>query len=256
MKQKQQVQQIKKISFLLFKAWSLYIVITGLVIGIARIRYNIPVWYLTKDPNALFEGGDFYYGAFSNLGVILWTIAATLCFFSTIYLKRYYPDSPFRLFLLHGGILTTLLLLDDVYMWHEQMFPVYFGISTYFVYATYLIYAIYFIVRFRKEIFKTEYLILLASIFLMSLSVLVDVIHDSQRLDTFLLNISGLRPALLGEIAVLLEETSKGLGILTWVIYFSRVLLVNVLPALKQVDIKNSARKSVSTPLSHQIKEL
>ena len=251
--QKPLLQQIKKTSLLLFKAWGLYLIITGLVIGIGRIRFNIPVWYLTKDPNALIEGGDFYFGALSNLGIILWTIAATLCFFSTIYLKRYAPNSSFRLFLFHGGFLTTLLLLDDVYMWHEQMFPVYFGISTYFVYATYLIYAIYFIVRFRKIIFKTEYLILLASILLMALSVLIDVMHDSQRFDDALLNITGLRPALLGEITVLLEETSKGLGILTWLIYFSRVLFINVLPAVKHVDIETLKRKPISTPVSQEI---
>jgi general stress protein CsbA len=149
--------------------------------------------------------------------------------------------------LFHGGLLTTLLLVDDVYMWHEKMFPVYFGISTYFVYATYLIYAIYFLARFRKEILKTEYLILLASISLMSLSVLIDVMHDSQRFDDALLNITGFRPALLGEITVLLEETSKGLGILTWLIYFSRVLFINVLPAVKQAELKTSNRNPVST---------
>ena len=251
--QKQLLQQIKKTSLLLFKAWGLYLIITGLVIGIGRIRFNIPVWYLTKDPNALIEGGDFYFGALSNLGIILWTIAATLCFFSTIYLKRYSPNSSFRLFLLHGGILTTLLLLDDLYMWHEVMFPVYFGINTYLVYGSYLIYALYFVIRFRTTILKTEYLVLLASIFLIALSVLVDIVHDSQILDATLLNLTGLRPDLLGELAVLLEETSKGLGILTWLIYFSRVLFINVLPAVKHVDIETLKRKPISTPVSQEI---
>jgi len=251
--QKQLLQQIKKTSLLLFKAWGLYLIITGLVIGIGRIRFNIPVWYLTKDPNALIEGGDFYFGALSNLGIILWTIAATLCFFSTIYLKRYSPNSSFRLFLLHGGILTTLLLLDDLYMWHEVMFPVYFGINTYLVYGSYLIYALYFVIRFRTTILKTEYLVLLASIFLIALSVLVDIVHDSQILDATLLNLTGLRPDLLGELAVLLEETSKGLGILTWLIYFSRVLFINVLPAVKHADIETLKRKPISTPVSQEI---
>jgi len=244
--QNKTLQRTNKIPFLLLKAWGIYLIITGLVIGIGRIRYNIPVWYLTKDPNAITEGGDFYYGAFSNLGVILWTITATLCFFSTIYLKRYYPNSPFRSFLLHGGILTTLLLLDDVYMWHEQMFPVYLGINTLVVYAAYLVYAIYFVVRFRNIIFKTEYLILLASIFLMALSVLIDIIHDRQIIDNILLKNSGLRPALIGELSVLFEDTFKGLGIFTWLIYFSRVLFINVLPTVN-VDNKTPKRKSIST---------
>jgi hypothetical protein len=252
MNQIQPLQQIKKTAVLLFKAWGAYILITGLIIGIGRFIFSINVWYFTKDPNAL-EGGDFYYGALSNLGIILWTIAATLCFFSTAYLKRYNPDSTFRPFLLHGGILTTILLLDDVYMWHEQMFPVYLGIKPYFVYAAYLAYAIYFLVRFRKIIFKTEYLVLLASALLMSLSVFVDIIHDSGVLEGMLLKNSGLRPALIGEISVLLEDSFKGMGISTWLIYFVRVLFINVLPAVEKVDKETLKRTLVSTPLSQQI---
>ena len=240
------LRQIKKTSILLLKAWGLYLLITGLIIGIGRFVFSINVWYFTKDPIVL-EGGVFYYGALSNLGIIQWTIAATVCFFSTIYLKRYFHGSPFQLFLLHGGILTTLLLLDDVYMWHEQMFPVYLGINTLVVYAAYLVYAIYFVVRFRNIIFKTEYLILLASIFLMALSVLIDIIHDRQIIDNILLKNSGLRPALIGELSVLFEDTFKGLGIFTWLIYFSRVLFINVLPAVNNVDIDTSKRKSIST---------
>jgi hypothetical protein len=245
--QTRMLQQIKKTSILLFKAWGLYLLVTGLIIGIGRFVFGINVWYFTNDPNGLIEGRNFYYGALSNLGIILWSIAATLCIFSSIYLKRYNHNSPFRLFLLHGGILTTLLLLDDVYMWHEVMFPVYLGIRTHLVYATYLSYALYFIIRFRKEIFKTEYLILLASILLMSLSVLIDVIHDSHRFEVFLLNLTGFSFTQLSEISVLLEDTSKGLGIFTWLIYFSRVLFINVLPAVNNVDIDTSKRKSIST---------
>ncbi|HVG40491.1 MAG TPA: hypothetical protein VM888_02675 [Chitinophagaceae bacterium] len=237
----------------MFKAWGIYIFVTALVFGVAKMVYGINVWYFTKDPNALNKEGDFYFGAFSNLGVIFWTIAATLCFFGTFYLKRYNPGSPLRSFLLHGGIFTTILLLDDLYMWHEQMFPVYFGISAHFVYATYLAYGIFFIVRFRKEIFKTEYLILLASAFLISLSVLVDVLHDSSRLYVFFLKITGMPQGLLDEMAVLLEETAKGMGILTWLIYFSRVLFKNVLPAKDNGNIETSKRKTISAPLS-QIK--
>ncbi|HVE61137.1 MAG TPA: hypothetical protein VNA26_04915, partial [Chitinophagaceae bacterium] len=107
---------------------------------------------------------------------------------------------------------------------------------------------------FRKEIFKTEYLILLASVFLMAFSVLVDIVHDDPRLNVLVLNATGAHPDLLGEVAVLFEETSKGLGVLTWLIYFSRVLFINVLPAKNNDNLGTSRRRMTSAPFSQEIK--
>ena len=249
--QTQLLQQIKKHSFLMFKGWALYLIITGLVIGVGKLVYNIPVDHLTKEPNRILHG-PFYVGAFSNLGIILWTIAATLCIVSAVYLKRYIPDSPLRLFLLHIGIFTTVLMLDDVYMWHDAMLPYYFGIDGRFVYAAYFIYTLYFIVRFRKVILKTDYIILLASVFLMSLSVLCDTLEDMGTYNNALLKLTGLSPAGLGQFAVLFEDTFKGLGIITWLIYFSRVTFTNVLPSVKNSEIENSKRNAVSLAIAQE----
>ena len=228
--QKQIFLQIKnKGFFLLLKVWVVYLFITALIIGIGKFGYNIPVEYFTKESNTILKG-NFYLGAISNLGLILWTVAATLCIFSSIYLKRYNPDSPFRLFLLHAGILTMLLLLDDVYMWHEEMFPGYLGIHQNHVYAIYFIYTLFILIKFRKDIFETEYIIFLVSLSLLSLSVLIDVISDKEIFTAQVLKLTRLNSNQFGQLEVLFEDTSKGLGILTWLIYFSRVTFINVLP--------------------------
>ena len=135
-------------------------------------------------------------------------------------------------------------------MLHEQMFPYFLGINSIIVYATYFIYTLFFLTRFSKVIFKTEYLILLASILLLSLSVLIDVIEEnSQGINVFLLDRTGLRETQLDEIILLIEDTSKGLGIVTWLIYFARVVFVNVLPPVKNATTDSSKRKSISTPV-------
>lgn len=230
--QVQLLKQAKRIFALLLKSWFIYLLITGLIIGVGKYMYNIPVGTFTREPNTTLNG-TFYVGAFSNLGIILWTITATLCIFSATYLKRYDPDSRFRLFMLHAGILTTILLLDDTYMWHEDMFPGYLGIKQYIIYAIYFVYTLYFLINFRKVIFKTEFIILLASLSLMSLSVLLDVLEDSEKFSAFLLKQTGIKVAKDSEIETLLEDTFKGMGILTWLIYFARVTIVNVLPPVK-----------------------
>lgn len=245
--QTQLLQQIKKNSLLMLMVWFIYLFVTSLIIGIGIFAYNIPVWDFTKEPNRIL-GGDFYIGALSNLGVIIWTVAATLCIFFAIYLKRYNPSSPFRLFLLHAGILTTLLLLDDVYMLHDGAFPVYLNIDGYYVYGFYFVYILYLLIRFRKVIFETEYLILLSSILLLSLSVLADVMEDRGSLRSILLNLANNREAVLNQFFVYFEDTFKGLGIITWVVYFSRVVFINILPPAKNTGTETSRRKSVATP--------
>lgn len=232
----QQGEQIKNISFMVLMVWMVYLIITGLIIGLGYWVYNIPVGTFTREPNVTLNG-PFYVGAISNLGIILWTAAATLCIFGFIYLRRYNPHSSFLMFLFNAGIFTTLLLLDDVYQWHENMFPVYLHVSQKIIYLIYFSYALFFLIRFRKVIFKTEYIILLTSILLLSLSIIVDIIHDSGRLTILLEKVTGFNMNKSDDLRILLEDTFKGLGILTWLIYFSRVTFLNVFPLQKRIQI-------------------
>lgn len=210
------------------KVWLVYLVITGLIIGIGKFVYNIPIWDFTKEPNAILKC-YFYTGAISNHCIILWTVAATLCIFCSIFLQRYNFNSPFRLFLLHVGILTVGLLLDDCYMRHEEMFPVYLGVNQNHVYAVYFIYTFFILIKFRKAIFKTDYIIFFSALLLLALSVLVDVICEKKIITAEVIHLNSKQ---FDQLEILFEDTFKGLGILTWLIYFSRVTFVNVLPSV------------------------
>ena len=74
-------EQFKKISFIVIKVLFIYLIVTLLIIGIGKLVYNIPIGYFTRDANWTLHG-PFYIGSISNLGAILWTAAATLCFLS------------------------------------------------------------------------------------------------------------------------------------------------------------------------------
>ena len=212
------------------KVCFIYLFISGLLIGVGKFIYKIPVWWFTKESNG-FMKGHFYIGALASLGIILWTVTATLCIFSYIYLHRYNRDSIFRSFLLHAGVLTTWLLLDDVYMWHDEMFP-WLGINQKYTYALYFVYVLFFLINFRKVILKTEFLILLISLSFQSFSVLMDFIHDNHLFTSQLLK-TGLTLNQYNQMAVLFEDTAKGLGILTWLVYFSRTVFINVFTPIK-----------------------
>ena len=107
-------EQIRSSAFIILAGCLVYLIITGIIIGIGYFIYNIPVGDFTREPNVTLDGAV-YIGAISNLGICLWTAAATVCFFGFTYLNRYGPASSFRMFLLHAGIFTSLLLFDDLF---------------------------------------------------------------------------------------------------------------------------------------------
>ena len=113
--------------------------------------FNILPDELTKDPVAVLRG-KFYTGALSNLNIIFWTVAATLCLFGYFTLSKFAPKSGLKWTLFHFGLVTTILLLDDLYLWHEKMFPDYIGLDERLVYISYLLYLTFVLIRFRSVI--------------------------------------------------------------------------------------------------------
>lgn len=53
-----------------------------------------------------------------------------------------------------------------------------------------------------------------------------------------LLKLTGLKLNQYDQLAVLFEDTFKGMGILTWLIYFSRTVFINVFSPIKNSGIE------------------
>lgn len=206
------------------KAWVVYIALFSLIIGCGKLLFNISADQFTRDPNQIVNI-PFYIGAISNLGIIFWSATVALCIFSVCAIKRYAPNSAFRGFMLHSSIISTVLLLDDLYMWHEQMFPDYLKIPEIFIYLFYVIYFLYILVRFRNVILQSNYLVLFAALFFMGTSVGMDIMVDIRLFATSL--------AAFYRHETLFEDFFKSLGILTWLVYFSHVAFSRVLPEVK-----------------------
>ena len=91
-------------------------------VALLAARGVIGTGRLTHDPNHLADLPP-YTGAISQIGALLWCAAASICFFSS----RLLAGSPAR-FLRCAGLLTTVLLVDDMFLVHDQVFPQYFGL--------------------------------------------------------------------------------------------------------------------------------
>ncbi|MEW6720958.1 MAG: hypothetical protein AB1346_10960 [Thermodesulfobacteriota bacterium] len=166
---------------------------------VLRFSRDIPLYYFTKDPLALAEA-PFYYGILSNAGILLWCSAAVLCFFCSFALGK--KDNEFRSYLLLSGIVTTVLMTDDMLQVHEHIFPNLLQIGETWVQLSYfLMIGAYSVVFFRK-IVKTNFLFLIFAYMFFALSMYSDTLPHGAS----------------GHFYI--EDGSKFFGIFSWFAYF------------------------------------
>jgi hypothetical protein len=167
-------------------------------IGITR---NIQFVTMTSDPAAVY--GNYFVGILSNLGIMLWSAAAVVCFLGAVILTKTSRDQHF---LFASGVLTTLLALDDAFLFHQVIFPDLFHVHKWQVFGIYLLFFVLYFISFnRLIILKTDYPILLAAFLLFGLSIIIDdVLHDFPT--------QMLQP--------LFEDGAKFIGISLWLVYF------------------------------------
>ena len=114
----------------------IYILLFGLFFSIAiySMHFDIPVGNFTRDPIAIL-GGHPFIGVMSNIGILFWSATAAICIFAS---KIYLDKTEFSTFLFFSGLLTLLLLFDDLFQLHER-------IDNYLYVHEYTAYVIYFI---------------------------------------------------------------------------------------------------------------
>jgi hypothetical protein len=180
----------------------------------------IPIEALTRDPLAILDK-PFYLGALSSIGILFWCASAAFCLFSFLVLKQRRQGRDFANFFLASSGITLFLLLDDLFLIHEQIFPIYLNLSENLVLGGHVVILLSYLICFRKIILRTEFLILLAALGFFALSILAD------------LDMIALPPTSVREgIEALLEDGLKLLGIATWCTYFARAGLEQINSAI------------------------
>jgi hypothetical protein len=191
---------IPGILFLVIMAW-----ISFLIDFDFGLLSRDPIEYLNEKP---------YIGVISSTGIILWAATFSILLYSCkISLSQKKPKRQ-TLFLLFGGLLTGLMLIDDVFMIHDVIFPNYLNIDQKVFYAFYGFSTVAFFYFFHKIVLKSDYILFILSFFLLVESVVFDL------------------ALVLGfEIPYqyIFEDCSKFLGIIAWFAYFSRTsfMLIN-----------------------------
>jgi hypothetical protein len=168
---------------------------------IAR-RTGIPFFHFTGDVAGITHT-PFYLGVASNVGVLLWCAAASVSLFTAYELRSEEPEK--SKFLFWAGMFTLLLLLDDLFMFHDRILPDHLHLADDWFYAAYAGFLVFLLGRYRRVILEADYMILVFALAWLGLSVLIDLIPGPVIQRRFI------------------EDGSKLLGIGTWLAFFVRI---------------------------------
>ncbi len=137
--------------------WLYIPVVLGLLITVTiSYKFNIPIAKFTRDPAAITHSHPLL-GIISHIGVLLWCSSAAICFFSYTLIQKIHISRDALLFTLFGCIIIFILLVDDLFLLHERIYPRYFSISERVTIASYAIIFLLYIIRFQKLILETNF---------------------------------------------------------------------------------------------------
>lgn len=154
---------------------------------------------MTQDATAI-AGIHPLSGFLSSLGVLLWCVAASICFFAAWTLRNSKPrDMPW--FLLFSALLSAYLLFDDLFQFHEDLASRYLGLNEKVAVAALLIAISAYLIAFRRIILRTNFTVLLLALGFFATSVVIDTLLCSEYF---------------------FEDGAKWLGIASWCSYFAQ----------------------------------
>ena len=211
------MMSIEKLLFVLWEKTSirqiLMILLPAMAVLVAVMVsayvHEIDVSTLTKDVSAIGKIHPLY-GFLSSLGILLWCVAAATCAFAAAVLRSNgarngaRKDYPFLAF---SAVLTTYLLLDDLFLVHEFLARDYLGLNEGVVYALIGVAAAVYAIHFKDILLQSNLILFLLAVGFLGLSVFIDIV-----LDPWLKRI--------GHWRFLVEDGAKWVGIVFWCSYY------------------------------------
>ena len=181
-------------------AWTAALAILALA-ALASVGLGISIEAFFRDPSATL-GGHPLTGVISNLGALAWCAGAAICFFTAAILRR--RGDGLATFFFWSGILTSVLLLDDFFLFHDDLAKRLFRMKQRHVEIAYVAAVAAYLVAFRRILLESDWPILFAALSLFGGSMAVDQLQHHFA----------------SHWRIAFEDGSKFLGIVVWAGYF------------------------------------
>lgn len=167
------------------------------------VAVDAPRSDLTRDAlDAL--GAPVYVGFLSQLGNVFWMVTAASCLFAWWLLRGGNHPKDADRFLLASGLLTALLGIDDLFLFHDRVMASVLGLPDEAYVALYGVVVVAYAAVTWKWLLRLEYGLLAISVAFLGSSVLFDVVAEFSDSETFI------------------EDSLKFIGIAFWAVFYIR----------------------------------
>lgn len=183
----------------------------GVLVAVYLVA-DVPLRSFFIDPVSEFSA-PMYVGLVSNFGVVLWGSAASVCLFGGWLLLQESNTRPRAIFLLASGLISAILMFDDLYLLHEEVFPERLHVPQPLIYAAYGAVIVGYLIGFRHLIRESDFALLFLAFVFFGASALVDLFVTPEEFMLFT-DFPGRH---------LTEDGLKLLGIVGWTAYFWRL---------------------------------
>jgi hypothetical protein len=187
--------------------WLPGVVVLGAAVVLA-LTTDVTLRTLMQDATTVLQA-PFYVGSLSLAGVIGWSAAAGVSLFAAA-VTRPEAGSP-RPLLLALGLLSVVLLADDAFLIHDEIVPLYLGMSGELIGVAYVLATAAILYLHRAVIARTNYRLLVAALVLLGVSAAVDLASSA---------LASMVPTILVALG---EDGTKLVGIWTWFAYLASV---------------------------------
>jgi hypothetical protein len=195
-------------------------------VAVAAVFFDVAIPSATRDIADEAGVGPFT-GALSSIGILVWCATAAVTLFSGAITSKL-GEKRQSSFLFCFGLLTLILLLDDLFMFHEELVPRYLGVPDALTYAALAGLTAASLIGFRDVIWRSEYLLFVLALGFFSFSVAVDV-SDGLHIGS--------------DWMYLVEDGAKFLGIVSWAGYFVRHAYQQVSPGQTSAPLRTEAER-------------
>ncbi len=199
-------------------AWGLTAVVLAVVIAAAVVcaAKGINYGIISRDAVQVARI-KFYTGYLSSFGTVLMCAAATGCFMAALAVPPRPREGVTRGFLLASGLLTAILLVDDLFLMHERFFPMLLGVPEWAVMVFYMVSIPAYVIYYRAQLLRTRVLPLVFALICFAAAQFCDWVLDGKKL-------------------YILEDGPKLIGYGAWCGYFLDVSVVRIRGAVAAAE--------------------
>jgi hypothetical protein len=210
-----------------------------LALGVRAVLVQNDYSLYFRDPAAVTQSPP-WTGLFSNIGVLLWCGVAVVSLFTAVILRRIPGERRLAGFFLAWGLLTIVLMLDDLFMIHEFLLPTYFPVSDDIMFVAYFLAVAGMLIYYRTDLSRMRYILLGCAFAAFGASITLDVLGHVWFTDR------GVPTRLVWNLEYVIENGLKLLGIVLWLHFFTATSLDNLYRVMWQRNsIQEAGREQV-----------